>query len=204
MKIIKQAVFILSVILLFTWVSGSAVFAEEKKQALSEEDQKMMELVEKYAAPGENHKHLDYFVGEWESQVKMFGDPGTEPITHRQEITVKWILGKRYLHAHLRGELMGKSYDAFVYTGYDNYNKKYFGIQLSTMDTGYFISSGTLDKSGKIRTETGTMDEVTGEKTNVKAVTTLMDRNKYKYEFYSLDAEGKEAKGMEIIYYRKK
>ncbi|NIM14753.1 MAG: DUF1579 domain-containing protein [Candidatus Aminicenantes bacterium] len=204
MKMIKHAALSVLVIFLFTWVLGSAVSAEEKKQELSEEDQKMMELLETYATPGENHKHLEYFVGEWESQVKMFGDPGTEPITHQQAITVKWILGKRYLHAHLRGELMGKPYEVFVYTGYDNYNKKYFAIQLSTMDTGYFISSGTLDKSGKIRTETGIMDEVTGEKINVKAVTTLMDRNKYMYEFYSIDSKGKETKAMEIIYYRKK
>lgn len=204
MKIIKHAALSVLVIFLFTLVLGSAVSAEEKKQELSEEDQKMMELLEKLATPGENHKHLEYFVGEWESHVKMLGEPGTEPITHKQEITVKWILGKRYLHAHLRGELMGKPYEVFVYTGYDNYNKKYFAIQLSTMDTGYFISSGTLDKSGKVRTETGIMDEVTGEKIKLKAVTTLMDRNKYKYELYSIDSKGKETKAMEIIYYRKK
>jgi hypothetical protein len=204
MKIIKHAALCVLVIFLFTMVLGSAVSTEEKKQELSDEDQKMMELLEKYATPGENHKHLEYFVGEWESHVKMLGESGREPITHKQEITVKWILGKRYLHAHLRGELKGKSYEVFVYTGYDNYNKKYFAIQLSTMDTGYFISSGTLDKSGKVRTETGIMDEVTGEKIKLKAVTTLMDRNKYKYELYSLDPRGKETKAMEIFYYRKK
>ena len=203
MRISKHGMIGLLVMFSVTLVLGLAVFAEEKKQELSEEDKKMMELLEKYAAPGENHKHLDYFVGDWESLVKMYGEPGTEPLTHKQEITVKWILGGRYLRALLKGNLLGKPYEVFVFTGYDNYNEKVFAIQLSTMDTGYFISTGTLSKDGKVRTETGTMDDVTGKKINIKAVTTLLDKDKYRYDFYTLDANGKETRSMEIIYTRK-
>ncbi len=203
MKIRKHGMIGLLVMFLVTLVLGIMVFAEEKKQEISEEDKKMMELLEKYATPGENHKHLDYFVGDWESLVKMYGEPGTEPLTHKQEITVKWILGGRYLRALLKGNLLGKPYEVFVFTGYDNYNEKVFAIQLSTMDTGYFISTGTLSKDGKVRTETGTMDDVTGKKINIKAVTTLLDKDKYRYDFYTLDANGKETRSMEIIYTRK-
>jgi hypothetical protein len=193
-------------LLVMFWVTlalGLTVLAEEKKQEISEEDKKMMELLEKYATPGENHKHLDYFVGDWESLVKMYGEPGSEPLTHKQEITVKWILGGRYLRSHLKGNLMGRPYDVFVFTGYDNYNEKVFAIQLSSMDTGYFITTGTLSKDGKLRTETGMMNDASGKKINVKAVTTLLDKNKYKYEFYTIDAKGKETKTMEINYTRK-
>jgi len=204
MNIIKHVVIGLLVIFVITSVMGLTAFTDEKKQELSEEDKKMMELLEKYSTPGEYHKHLDYFVGKWQSFVKMFGEPGSEPMTHKQEITVKWILGGRYLRAHLKGVMMGRSYDVFVFTGYNNYSEKVFAIQLSTMDTGYFISSGTLSKDGKLRAETGIMDDYfTGKKVKVKAVTTLLDKDKYKYDLYTIDAEGKETKSMEIIYTRK-
>jgi hypothetical protein len=198
MRIIKAAIIIICIVSL----TGTAVFASENKPGLSERD-KAMALLEKYAAPGENHKHLDYFTGRWESQVKMFGGPGGEPIVSKQDITVKWILGGRYTHAHIKGNLSGKDYDVFVYTGYDNYQGNYFAIQLSTLDTGYFISTGVLDKSGKVRTETGIMDDVSGEKIKLKAVTTLLDRDTYRYELYAVDPRGKETRSMEIVYNRK-
>ena len=205
MNIIKHVMIGLLVMLVITSVLGLTAFTDEKKQELSGEDKKMMELLEKYSTPGENHKYLDYFIGEWESLVKMVSEPDSEPITHQQEIKVKWILGGRYLNAHIKGNLMGKSYEVFVYTGYSNYKKELFAIQLSTMDTGYFVSTGSLDKSGKIRTETGMMDDFfSGKKIKIKAVTTLLDRDKYKYDFYTIDAEGKETKSMEIVYKRKK
>ncbi len=205
MNIFKHVVIGLLVMFLITSGMGLAAFTDEKKQELSEEDKKMMEILEKYSTPGENHKYLDYFVGEWESLVKMFGEPGSEPMTHKQEITVKWILGGRYLHAHIKGNLFGKPYEVFVYTGYSNYKKELFALQLSTMDTDYFVTTGSLDKSGKIRTETGIMDDFfTGKKIKIKAVTTLLDKDKYKYDFYTIDAEGKETKSMEIVYNRKK
>jgi hypothetical protein len=203
MKNIKHVMIGLSVMFSVTLVLGLTVFAEEKKQEISEEDKKMMELMEKYATPGENHKHLDYFVGEWESLVKTYGEPGSEPMTHKQEITVKWVLGGRYLRAHLKGVVVGRPYDVLVFTGYDNYNEQVFAIQFSNMDTGYFMTTGTLSKDGKVRTETGIMNDAPGKRTKVKAVTTLLDRNKYKYEFYTIDAKGKETKIMEINYTRK-
>ena len=177
--------------------------ADEKKQELSEEDKKALEMVEKYATPGEKHKFLDYFVGEWGSTVKMAGEPGGEPVTYNEEISVKWLLGGRYLHAHLKGTFMGKPYDIYVYNGYDNYKKEFFSIQLSTLWTGYYLSTGNLDESGKIRTDRAVVYDPETGKINVKAVTTIMDKDNYKYEFYIIDDKGKETRTMEVFYKRR-
>lgn len=184
-------------------VSSPVPAAQEKKPEVSEVDKKAAELMEQYTTPGENHKYLAYFVGEWESLVKYNVEPGAEPITYKQEITVKWILGGRFLHAHIRGNFQGMPYDGFVYTGYNNYKKEFFAIQMSSMSTGYFISTGALDITGKTRTETGVMEDPTAGNINVKAVTTLVDRNKYLYDFYMLDDKGKETKIMDVVYTRK-
>jgi hypothetical protein len=185
-------------------ISGAVPNGADQEQTLSEEDRQALELLEKYAAPGENHRYLDYFVGHWQSVVKMYGEPGQESISQEQQISVKWILGGRYLKAHLRGDIMGKPYEVYVFTGYDNYRQRFFAIQLSTLDTGYFITSGSLDQAKKIRTETGVMEDVGGKKTPIKAVTTLLSPDKYMYEFYTVGAEGKETRTMEITYFRKK
>ncbi len=203
MKMMKQVMICVLLISFALAVSIPVISAQEKKPELIEADKKATELMEQYATPGANHKYLDYFVGDWESLSSFFSEPAAEPITHKQEITVKWILGGRFLHAHINGNFQGMAYDGFVYTGYNNYKKEFFAIQMSTMSTGYFISTGTLDKTGKIRTETGVMEDPTAGDINVKAVTTLVDRNKYLYDFYMIDDKGKETKIMDIVYTRK-
>jgi hypothetical protein len=181
----------------------------EQNQELSEEQEKMMKLWEKYATPGENHKHLEYFVGKWESIHKIWEKPGTgdNPIIRHQEINVKSILGGRYLKAHIKfkEKVMGKSAEGIVITGYDNFKEEFFAISFSGMATGYFVTSGTLDKSGKTRTETGIIHDyyITGKKIKVKGVTTIINRDKYVYQFYQPDSKGNEFKSMEIIYTRK-
>jgi hypothetical protein len=205
MKIIKHVMICVCVsIVLFVLAVGDIVLcAQEKKQELSEADKKAQELMEEYAAPGENHKFLDYFVGEWESLVKYYSEPGAEPFIYKEQITVKWILGGRFTRAVLKGNLLGREYEVFVYNGYDNYKKEFFSIQLSTLNTGYYSGTGSLDKSGKIRTDTSVFDDPTEGKVNTKAVTTLLDRNTYRYEFYIVDDKGKETLVMEVVYNRK-
>jgi hypothetical protein len=188
----------------FLVISFSIVFAQEKKTEAKgvEKKQELLEL--QYAVPGENHKFLDYFIGEWESLVKFIPEPGAAPVTYKESISVQWILGGRYTYAVLKGNLAGKDYEVYVYTGYDNFKKEFFAIQLSTMGTGYYLSTGHLDITGKIRTDTAVLEDPTVGKINVKAVTTLVDRDKYLYDFYFLDDKGKETKIMDVVYSRKK
>ncbi len=203
MRIIKYLIIsILAVVL------SSPVSAREQNRELSEEQEKMMKLWKEYAFPGENHKHLEYFIGSWESIHKSWENPGSgdDPIIRRQEINVQSILGGRCLKAHImfNEKIMGESAEGIVITGYNNYKKEFYAVTFSTMDTGYFVSRGTLDKSGKTRTETGIMDDYfTGKKIKIKAITTIINRDKYVYEFYQPDSRGNEIKTLEIIYTRK-
>jgi hypothetical protein len=204
MRMVKQVMIRVLVISFFLAVLSSAVSAQEKNPEISEAEQKARELLEQqYANPGENHKFLDYFIGDWESLVKYYTEPGAEPFIYKEQISVQWILGGRYTYAVLKGNLLGKDYEVFVYTGYNNYKKEFFAIQLSTMGTGYYLSTGLLDKSGKIRTDTAVVEDPTAGKIDVKSVTTLVDRDKYLYDFYVLDDKGKETKVMDVVYTRK-
>lgn len=199
MKQVMIRVLIISFLVAF----AMTLSAQEKKQEISEADKKAMELMAQYSTPGENHKFLDYFIGDWESQVKYYAEPGAEPLIYKEQVSVQWILGGRFTFAQLKGNFMGTSYEVYVYTGYNNYKKEFFAIQLSTMGTGYYLSTGVLDTTGKIRTDTAVVDDPASGKINIKAVTTLLDKNMYRYDFYVVEDKGKEVLVMEVVYTRK-
>ncbi len=207
MKMNKQAVVSLMVIFFTILIMRAAVIADEKKQELSAEDQKIMEIYKKYASPGESHKFLDYFVGKWESSQKIWMEAGKEPLIRNQEISVESLFGGRFTKAHIKikEEILGMSIEALVITGYDNYKKQFVSVTFGTSGTDFVLMYGTLDNTGKIRTDTGYVDDVvTGERIKLKGVTTLIDNDTYTYEMFQTDPQGNEFKYMEITYNRKK
>jgi hypothetical protein len=205
MKMIKHVMLIFLVVFLATLVLS--VFAQEKNQEMSEEQKKMMELWKKYTFPGEKHKHIEYFVGEWESVIKSWPVPGKEPKVRTQKIKVESFFDGRFTKAHIKTDAsdVGVLLETIVINGYDNYKQEFFSITLSKQRTDYYLTTGQLDKTGKIRTDTAVRTDIfTGEQYRVKAITTIINQDKYTYEYYKIDPEGNEVKRMDITYTRKK
>jgi hypothetical protein len=184
-----------------------SVSAQENNQEMSEEQKKMMELWKKYTFPGEKHKHIEYFVGEWESIIKSWPVPGKEPKVRNQKIKVESFFDGRFTKAHIKTDAsdIGMVIETIVINGYDNFKQEFFSITLSKLRTDYYLTTGKLDKTGKIRTDTTVRTDIlTGEQYRVKAITTIINRDKYTYEYYQIDPEGNEIKRMDITYTRKK
>ncbi len=184
---------------------GIGVLAEESETAYLESLAKEIKMIKESGALNENHKHLEYFIGDWESQVKYWFQPNTEPVTDKQDIQVIPLIEGRFTLARLKGNLLGTPYEIDVIMGYDSVKKEFFSISLSDLGTGYTINPGTLDKTGKTRTDTGEgQDSATGEKVKLRAVTTIIDKDKYTYEQYQTYPGKEEFKSMEVVYLRKK
>ena len=184
-----------------------AVSAREQNQNMSDQQKNLMELWKKYTSPGENHKHIEYFVGEWESIIKTWPEPGKGPKVRTQEIKVEPFFEGRFTKAHIKTDAsdIGMLFETIVINGYDNYKQEFFSLTLSKQRTDYFVTCGKLDKTGKIRADIAVRTNVlTGEQYRMKAVTTIINRDKYLYESYRIDPGGNEIKTMEIIYTRKK
>ena len=203
MKMIKNLVIVLSVLFFASSALQVRLFAQQQPQ--SEEEQKMMKMWMEYATPGENHKYFEYFVGDWDVNVKMWMKPGAEPEVSKGDNTSKLILGGRYLKSTYKGTMMGMPFEGLSITGYDNFKKEFVTLWLDTAGTGIYQTAGTLDKASKTRTETGLWDDfMTGGKSKVKWITTVIDDNKYTFVMYGTDPMGKEFKSGEIVYTRKK
>lgn len=180
---------------------GILAAAQETKT----QEQQRMEAYMKLAMPNENHKYFEQFVGMWEVGFKMWTQPGLEPIGTTGTAEGKIILGGRYLQLDFEGSVMGQPFKGIQITGYDNYLNEYRTFWIDNMGTSFYETSGTLDESGKILTQTGVWPWMApGEKQKVKQVTNPVTKDKFIFEMYMVGPDGKEFKSLEYTAIRKK
>lgn len=197
---------VLVVSLLVTLLLGSGLGLPGQEQQ-SKEEQEMMKKWMDFSTPGPNHKYLEFFAGEWDAVGKLWMKPGDAPVDSKQEMKAKMLMGGRYLKYSIKGNYMGMPFDGMSITGYDNFEKKFISIWIDNWGTGIYMTEGTLDAAGKIRTETGVWNDIlSGGTNNVKMVYKTVDNDTVFYEMYMSGGiyGEKEFKSMEITYTRKK
>ncbi len=199
LKIFSFAVLILGFVLVTFTVSGNA---EEKAKDQSQDA--MMAKWKEYSTPNENHKLLDFFLGKWDYTVKWWMSPDAKPEESKGASDAKWIMGGRFLEQSVQGTSMNQPFKGMGILGYDNAEKEYKSVWIDNMGTGMMLGSGTYDPSTKTFTDKGTFSCPTQSEKSYKSVTTIINKDKYTYEMYTADPDGKEFRNMEIIFIRKK
>ena len=213
----RTIVFGLGVIALSALVSTQAISGDKPGQGkYSPEDMaKMMQEWMALAAPGEHHKLLEPFVGQWNTVTKTWwGGPGSDAVQTNGTTEVKWILGGRYLMDETKsefmmptptGEMKSTPYHGVGFTGYDNFRNMYVGVWMDDMGTQMLTMKGTAVPSGKVFTFYGEMDEPAMNMVGrtVKYVTRIINNDKHVFEIYDLPA-GDDYKVMEITYTRRR
>ena len=177
------------------------VSADEKK--MSDAEMEMMKKWQEMATPGEAHKVLDQFVGDWDYTLKWMSTPGAEPEVSTGENEVKWIMGGRFLEMDVDGKSMGQDVEGLGILGYDNAKKEYTNVWIDSMATGMMTATGSYDAEKNQLTETGSYtDMMTGQEKTFKGVTTFINKDNYTYELYTAGPDGKEFRMMQINYKR--
>lgn len=178
--------------------------AGQGQPAMTPEQQKEMEAWMKHSAVTENHKLLQYSVGEWTYENKMWMAPDAPPMTTNGTCSTKSIMDGRFVVSEHKGDFMGQPFHGISTTGYDNFKKKYVGTWIDSMGTGIMNSEGVYDPGTKTFTFMAEMDDiVNGGKIKVREVIKVVDADKHSFEWYETRG-GKEQKTMEITYSRKK
>ena len=194
----RKSLFLSVITLLFVSASfPSLIYAEEKM------DDQMMKAWAEYATPGENHKVLDYFVGDWDYALEWKMAAKDKPTKSTGTTTAKWILDGRFIKMHAQGTSMGQPFEGFGHLGYDNATKKYTGLWIDNMSTGMLKSWGYYYPTSKKFVEWGKMFDPVLGKQAFRAVTNIKKENKYTYEMYITGKDGKEFRMMKITYTRK-
>ncbi len=203
MRIVKTSV--LCGLLIVMLGAASAAIAQDKKMSEQDMAAAMQEYM-KIAAPGEHHKHLEFFVGKWNTTTRMWmAGPESAPSETKGNSEVKWVLDGRFLMEEHNGQMMGMPYHGMGLMGYDNYRNMYTSVWVSNMGTNVTTMTGQRDPSGKVFTYYGEMDEpmlkITGR--TIKYIATIKGPDQYLFEVIDLHASDN-YKVFEILYDRVK
>ena len=176
--------------------------AGSQGQPMEAATQAMMATWQAYASPNDNHKMLDPLVGTWSHVAKWWMTPDSQPETSKGTSETKWVMGGRYLQHAAKGMSMGQPFEGMGFTGFDNGRQTYQTIWMDNMGTGMMIGEGSYDSSKKTLTDHGRFtDPMVGQR-SYRGVITFIDDDRYSYEMYGADENGKEFRMMEILYTR--
>lgn len=154
--------------------------------------------------PGEEHKILQSFVGDWQHTARFWHDPFSEPQVSHGTNTNSWILDGRFLRQEVKGSAFGKPFEGLGITGFDKVRGEYSSLWIDNTSTGFMSASAHYIPATRTFFEQGTMsDPVTGEKNRpFSAKWKIKDDNNYAYEMFLPGPGGKNYKAMEINYSR--
>jgi len=157
-----------------------------------------------YMTPGEAHKMMASWNGDWNGEITMWMAPGAPPEKSTGTCTNKMIMGGRYQVGTFSGSFSGMPFEGQSTLAYDNAKKKFISTWIDNMGTGVMILEGTWNPSSKTLTTKGScVDPMTGKDISVREVFTVVDDKTQKMEMFMTAAGGKEFKSMEILFTRK-
>lgn len=158
---------------------------------------------QKAGTPGPEHEKLASMAGEWDIEVKMWMEPGAEPIVLPSTAHREMILGGRVLVEDVEGEFMGAPFAGHAMSGYDNVTGKWWGTWVDNQMTGVMVSEGSWDEEGKVGTfQMSHVDPMTGETHETKGITRLLSADHEVHEMWE-ERDGESFKSMELTYRRK-
>lgn len=173
-----------------------------QKQKEEMDVQHMMEVYNRLATPGPEHKLMATMEGEWSTRSKLWMRPDEPPMESTGTCVQKMLLGGRFLQQEYAGEFMGSAFNGIGVTGYDNHTRKYVTTWMDSTSTAILFFEGTASEDGKTITQECLYDDPIKGPMKWRSVTRIEDEETQIFEMYGTDKSGKEEKMMEIIYKR--
>ncbi|MCP9750115.1 DUF1579 domain-containing protein [Ferruginibacter sp. HRS2-29] len=158
-----------------------------------------------YSTPGDMHKMMASWNGEWTGEVSMWMDPAAPPEKATIKTQNKMLLGGRYQTSSHAGTMMGMPFEGISTMAYDNAKKQFISTWIDNMGTGLVTMTGTWNESTKTIELKGSMvdpEAGDGSELNSRETMQVIDDQTQLLTMYC-DKKGKEVKTMEIRFTRK-
>lgn len=179
-------------------------FCTTTQNATAQNETEMKAWME-YMTPGDMHKVLASYDGDWTVDGKMWMDPKAPPMTSTGTATYKMVMGGRYQESEYKGNIMGQAMEGFGLLGYDNFKKVFESTWVDNMGTGTMRADGKYDPATKTFTMTGNMvDPMTGKSCTVRQTEQMVDNDTHIMTMYNSIGGAPEFKTMELTFKRKK
>lgn len=169
-------------------------------------DSVKMQNWQAYMTPGDMHAMMASWDGKWVDSMTMWMAPGAPPEMHVTNSEIKSLMGGRYSTATHRGNMMGMDFEGLSTMAWDNQRKVFINTWIDNFGTGISVLEGPWDEATKTINLKGKMVDPSygdGRMTDYRQVITLIDDKTQKSEMFSMGADGKEFKNMEIVSRRK-
>ncbi len=160
----------------------------------------MEEAWAKAGEPGKYHEWMKQLEGDWEAAVTEYGMDGTKTES-KGTMESEIIFGGRFLKNSFKGRMNNKFFYGAGMMGYNNVDKRFESTWADSMSSNISLMTGSADAAGKVLTLSGECPNPMGGKMKQREVTTIVDKNTHKMEFYGDMGKG-EMKMMEITFTR--
>ncbi|MBL4591633.1 MAG: DUF1579 domain-containing protein [Phycisphaerales bacterium] len=168
--------------------------------AMGETPEDMMAGMKRLATPNEFHQALEIMVGNWSAKTSFIMDPSAPPMEGEGKMSVKWVLGGRYVHSSFTMDFMGEPFEGIGYTGYDIAHEQYVSTWMDTMSTTIFHMKGG-EEAGDALVLYGISTTPAGDHPT-KMVTAFTDKDTWIDTFYDQTPDGEWNKSGTITYTR--
>jgi hypothetical protein len=118
------------------------------QQPTPEQWQEWMRRHQELAQPGPEHDRLAAMTGSWDVELKMWPEPGAEPMTITAAVEAKTILGDRFLVQTLDIADTDPGDEQMSIIGFDRRTDEYTILALDTTGTYWVSARGPAEAGG--------------------------------------------------------
>lgn len=164
----------------------------------AQDDAAMMKAWEDFMTPGDMHKWMAKFDGNWSGEVTTFWDPA-KPEKSKATATYRMIYNGLYQLGEFAGNMMGTPFQGQGILAYDNAKQQFINTWIDNMGSGVVVMTGQYDPQTKTLNLAGFQtDPMTKKDANIREEVMMPDDNTQIVTMYGAGMDGKEMKMMEI------
>ncbi len=161
------------------------------------------------AQPGPEHKILEKMAGTWDTETKMWMQPGMDPMVTNGISDSKMVLGGRFLMSHDKSGEGIHMFENITMMGYDRRYEHFTVVGFDNMGTYYVTAEGTYDDESQTISLYGeNKDPIANFVQKYDIVVTFIDDDKFVSELVFKNPEmtfgQDEFKMVEVTFTRKK
>jgi hypothetical protein len=170
----------------FTLALPAAAGAQEKPT--QQEIERLQQIMMAGLNPRAEHERLARLAGRWEQEIRMWPEPGAQPMTFTGTAENKMILGGRFLVSEStfgEGEMRG---EGLTILGFDGRNEWYTAAGYDTWGTYHVAAKGVFDAARDAIVMRGSDSVEAGNHTQTwDFVLRTVDANTYVWEIIFTD-----------------
>ncbi|GJM20731.1 MAG: hypothetical protein DHS20C15_06460 [Planctomycetota bacterium] len=153
------------------------------------------------AQPGEQHRMMKAFVGDWDAALTFSSPMGEIQMQGKEKVS---MFGAFYQLSEFSGDFMGIPFEGRATMGYDPIGEEWTITWIDTMSPTISIMKGDWDAESKSWTFFHTQPNEAGEIVDMKTVIAIQSDDAHTHTAYALEDDGTEVQQMHIAYTRAK